>query len=456
MPGPRTAQGKPVRLLPVPLTATPAEIQALLKKNHYLYFKPGSYNIGQLEIKNWNEGVIWGAGRLTTNLNGSIIVSGSTNTTIGNVSIINNKTPKGEALISVSGSRKSQLNLMSMLASAGKDGIAIRLQSPGQFIIQGCQLTGNDIGLSIEHTKAEAVVFGGNMQANRVHMQQRQGHLAARALGLQMTKGDADIVLHTPSPLGYHLIEGLRSEGNNSANENEVLVQVPPTTAAVNVALRANGLGSMAHYADYNANGTLLLQENVNYPGAEDRQSIGVTVHSSGAAKVISIGNKYGLSYDAAPGPFAVSNHTAVQSIGDLWMLPNTTDYSKHFNEPITREAMQAAKKALPGGVSFYNTTDSAVLSLPDLSAYKVATCPRIANLAELMLNVKDFGAVPNDGKDDRVAIQRALDAAEKGGTYEPVYFPAGRYEVGEPLFLDHLAGGGFWGDGADRTVLVS
>ncbi|HET7896075.1 MAG TPA: glycosyl hydrolase family 28-related protein, partial [Flavisolibacter sp.] len=242
----------------------------------------------------------------------------------------------------------------------------------------------------------------------------------------------------------------------NSANENEVLVQVPPTTAAVNVALRANALGSMVHYADYNANGTLLLQENVNYPGPADKGSVGVTVHSPGVAKVISIGNKYGLCYDAAPGPFAVSNLTAVQSVGDLWMLPNTTDYSKHFNEPINREAMQVAGKAIPHSVTFLNTSDSVVMALPDLSSYQLATCPRIANLAELMLNVNDFGAVPNDGKDDRIAIQRALDAAEKGGVYEPVYFPAGKYELSEPLFLDHLAGGGFWGDGADRSILVS
>jgi hypothetical protein len=72
------------------------------------------------------------------------------------------------------------------------------------------------------------------------------------------------------------------------------------------------------------------------------------------------------------------------------------------------------------------------------------------------MLSVKDFGALPNDGKDDRGAIQKALDAAGKSGVHEPLYFPAGRYELSAPLFLDHLAGGGFWGDGADASVLAS
>src|SRR5215218_5629398 len=102
-PGPRTAQGKAVRLTPVPLTATPAEIQALLARNHYLYFKPGSYNIGNLRIDNWQSGLIWGAGRITTQLNGSITISGSKDVTIGNFNIINNKTASDSAVLDVAG-----------------------------------------------------------------------------------------------------------------------------------------------------------------------------------------------------------------------------------------------------------------------------------------------------------------------------------------------------------------
>lgn len=439
----------------VPPKATPAEIQAMLKKKQYLYFLPGTYNIGKLQLENWQGGLLWGAGRLTTTLVGSIVISGSRNVTIGNFNIINNK-PKGEAVLDVAGKRRNQITFLNLLASGNKDGIALRLQAPGQFMVQGCNLKSSDIGLSIAHPEAAAYLFGGNLQYNRIHIQQLQGHLDARAFGMQGNKGDADIVLHSPSPLGYHLIEGLRSEGNNDANPNEVLLKVPSTTQAVNVALRANALGSMLQYADYNASGTLLLLENVNYPGAADKRSVGVSVHSPGPSKLISLGNKYGLSYDAAPGPFEIGPTTTVQSAGDLWMLPNTTDYSKHFNEPITREAMQAAGKTVPRSVSFVAAADSASLAIPDFPLYKLATCPRIANLAELMLNVKDFGAVANDGKDDRAALQRALDAAEKGGIYEPLYFPAGKYELSEPLFLDHLAGGGFWGDGADKSILVS
>lgn len=455
--GPRTDRGKPVRLTPVPLNATPAEIQALLTRNHYLYFHPGTYNIGTLKINGWKDGLIWGAGRLSTVLNGSINIEGSKHLTVGNFSVTKSNAPQGDAIVAVTGKRQSQVDFLNILASGNKNGIAVQIQAPGKFIVQGCQLTANDIGLSIEHRQAEANVFGGNMQSNRIHIEQLQGHLDARAFGVQVNQGDADIVLHTPSPLGYHLVEAVRSEGNNSnAGRNEVLVKVPSTNAAVNVALRANTLGSMAHYADYNANGTLLLVENVNYLGAEDKRSTGVTVHSPGASNVISIGNKYGLSYDAAPGPFEVSPTTTVQSIGDLWMLPNTTDYSKSFNEPITTKTMQVAGKTVPQNVSFALSADSTSIRIPTFPLYKAATCPRIANLSELMLNVKDFGAVPNDGKDDGAAIKQALDAAEKGGAYEPLYFPAGKYELREPLFLDHLAGGGFWGEGTDRSVLVS
>lgn len=454
--GPRTAQGKPVRLTPVPLDASPAEIQALLDKQHNVYFKPGTYNIGTLRLNSWRHGLLWGAGRLTTNLNGSIVITGSRNITLGNFNLTNNSVTKGSAVLDVVGKNETGLSLLNTLVSASKEGTAIRLQAPGEFIIQGCNPKWSDVGISIEHSKAVVHVFGGNLQYNRIHIMQVQGHLDARAFGMQGNKGDADIVIQSPSPHGYHLIEGIRSEGNNGANGREMLLKVPPTNAAVNVALRANTLGSMLQYADYNANGTLLLAQNVNYPGPEDKRSVGITVGSTGATRVLSYGNKYGLSYDEAPGPFTISPTTTVLSLGDLWMLPNKTDYSKPFNEPITKEGLLKAGKVAPPQISFPTPAAAAATGIPLFPLYKAAACPRIANLSELMLNVRDFGALPNDGIDDNAAIQRALDAAEKSGVSAPLYFPAGSYELSAPLFLDHLAGGGFWGDGAEKSVLVS
>ncbi|HEV7330112.1 MAG TPA: glycosyl hydrolase family 28-related protein [Flavisolibacter sp.] len=454
--GPRKEQGKPVRLTPVPLNATPAEIQSLLDRYHNLYFGPGTYHIGTLRITNRQRSLIWGAGRLTTQLSGSIHINGSRDITLGNFSLINNSTPKGSAVMDVAGKKENKITFLNILVSGAKDGIAIRLGAGGEYTIQGCNPKGSDIGISITHSKAMVNVFGGNLQYNRVHIQQAEGHLDARAFGMQGAKGDADIVIRSPSPAGYHLIEGLRSEGSNGTNPGEVLLQVPPTQAAVNVVLRANTLGSMVHYADYNANGKLILLENVNYPGEDDKSSVGVKTGSRGKAVVLSYGNKYALSYDAAPGPFVVSPTTTVKSMGDLWMLPNKTDYKKSFNEPITGAALERAGKAWPKNISFLTAAEATAEGLPHFPLYKAVSLPRITNLGEIMLNVTNFGAIPGDGRDDRESIQRALDAAEKGGIYAPLFFPAGRYELNAPLFLDHLSGGGFWGEGADQTILVS
>ena len=453
--GPRKESAKPVRLTPVPLGATRAQVQALLDRKQDIYFGPGTYNIGTLQVKGWQKGLIWGAGRLTTNVVGSIRIEGSSNLVIGNFSIHQAGGTKGGTAIELRGAGKSDLTLMNTLVEGNGTTLGLHVGAAGTVLVQGCSFTGHDIGVSLDHGRASLNVFGGNMQTNRIHIQQLKGHLDARAFGVQIAGGGADFEIHSPSQQGYHLLEGIRSEGSNGAGKDEVLLRVPQTGAAVSIALRANTLGSMARYADYGAAGTLLLVENVNYLGSNDKSSVGVTVTSKGRARVLSIGNKYGLSYDAAPGPFVISATTTVQSIGDLWMLPNVEDYTRSFNEPITADRMGAAGKTVPAGLSFLAAEGAKKIELPDLPVYKLASAPRIANLGELMVNVKEFGAIPDDGKDDRQAIQKALDKAEKGA-YEPLYFPAGRYELGEPLFLDHLAGGGFWGDGESRSVLVS
>ncbi|MBB1284694.1 hypothetical protein HRH25_09950 [Flavisolibacter sp. BT320] len=452
--GPRQDQGKPVRLTPVSPTASSIQVQAMLDRGQDIYFGRGTYTIGTLRIKGGKSGLLWGAGRLTTVLQGSIIIEGTPSLTIGNFSLVNTQAPKGSSLIDIIGNVRTDITLMNTLISGNRESVGIRIKAPGNILIQGCNPKWADIGISIEHPKATVAIFGGNLQYNRIHIQQQKGHLDARAFGIQGTRGDADVVIQTPSPLNYHILEGIRSEGSNGGNPEEVFLQVPRTKAAVNVLLRANTLGSMVRYADYNANGKLVLLENVNYPGPEDKQSLGVKTGSFGNARVLSYGNKYGLSYDTAPGPFAVSASTTVQSMGDLWMLPNQTDYSKRFNEPITAAALENAGKKSPPNVLFRNNVVGE--RLPEGARYRVATLPRLANLAELMPSVTDYGAIPGDGKDDREAIQKAMAAAEKEGIAGALYFPTGIYELAEPLFLDHFAGGGFWGDGAEKTVLVS
>ncbi len=65
------------------------------------------------------------------------------------------------------------------------------------------------------------------------------------------------------------------------------------------------------------------------------------------------------------------------------------------------------------------------------------------------VLNVIDFGAVPNDDKDDTLAIQAALDKYPNGNRI--IYLPAGEYIVSDTL---RWAGGPHSGTNQKRTIL--
>ena len=55
----------------------------------------------------------------------------------------------------------------------------------------------------------------------------------------------------------------------------------------------------------------------------------------------------------------------------------------------------------------------------------------------KVSVTVADFGAIPDDGKDDTVAIQSAMDALTGGGT---VYVPKGVYTVGRLILRENVA----------------
>ncbi len=70
-------------------------------------------------------------------------------------------------------------------------------------------------------------------------------------------------------------------------------------------------------------------------------------------------------------------------------------------------------------------------------------------------VDVTDYGAIPNDGKDDTEAIQRAIvDATSKTGTVV-LHFPPGKFIVTQIIFIKRsnfvLQGSG---SGDDGTVL--
>jgi hypothetical protein len=75
----------------------------------------------------------------------------------------------------------------------------------------------------------------------------------------------------------------------------------------------------------------------------------------------------------------------------------------------------------------------------------------------DAVVNVKDYGAIPDDGKDDTQAIQKAI--TDNVGTGRTIYFPAGTYDLSDSLVAKNKDG--HWeahltmqGQGEDKTTL--
>ncbi|MEJ7766432.1 MAG: glycosyl hydrolase family 28-related protein [Chitinophagaceae bacterium] len=452
-----------VRLVAIRAGLTSQEIQTILNTERNVYFGPGTHMLGTLQISNRNQGIIWGAGRMTTTLVGRIVISGST-ITLGNLTFKNPDLVAGQALIDITGPT-SNISVVNVAAYAGTlfypDGInvalknggtAIRMRAPGDLTIQGTHFGASDLGLSIENALAHVTVLGGNFQANRLHILEMQGQMEVRAFGAQMAFGGADIEIRSASASGFHVIEGVRSEGNNNARLPEhTFLRVPLTSQAVNVAIRSTSLMGFNRYAEYNANGTLALIANANYP--QNTQVASIT--ANGSAKIISYGTHFGYSYDV--GPFQLGPQVSMVSTGDLWHLLNKDDYSRPFTEPLSVAAFQAAGKTVPAGLTFTAENGTATALIPIIPRFRTISFPVISNLSALMMNVINYGARPDDGVDDYAAIQKAItEATATNGISQPLFFPAGRYQLSQPLTLEHGSGGGFWGVGQDKTVLIS
>lgn len=189
-----------VRLVAIRAGLTPQEIQSILNTERNVYFGPGTHMLGTLQISNRNQGIIWGAGRMTTTLTGRIVISGCT-ITLGNLTFQNPDLVAGQALIDITGTT-SNISVVNVAAYAGtlfypdginvalkNGGIAIRMRAPGDLTIQGTHFGGSDLGLSVENALAHVTVLGGNFQANRLHILKLQGQMEVRAFGTQMAFG---------------------------------------------------------------------------------------------------------------------------------------------------------------------------------------------------------------------------------------------------------------------------
>ncbi len=80
----------------------------------------------------------------------------------------------------------------------------------------------------------------------------------------------------------------------------------------------------------------------------------------------------------------------------------------------------------------------------PTIARPPTTTTPR-SQPTGVIVNVTDFGAVPNDAKDDQDAIQRAIDSAPPGAT---VVFAPGAY-LHRDVIEVHTTGVTLWGYGA-------
>ncbi len=72
---------------------------------------------------------------------------------------------------------------------------------------------------------------------------------------------------------------------------------------------------------------------------------------------------------------------------------------------------------------------------------------PKPIGYNQALMNICDYGAIPNDGKDDTDAFKITLNAGES------VYVPPGVYEISESLFARSNT---LVGAGTDKTVIVA
>jgi hypothetical protein len=454
-----TSRETPVRVVSAAKYKT---IDEALARERYLYIPPGFHKIDKpIDIRGWRGGLIFGAGRLTTTL----VPTGKEpvlrfvdcrNVLIANLSIDPGPGPKeGEPMVELAGSEPLALTFAGVTIggglklvkgkqkSTGEGGrVGLHVAAPGKIYLQGCHFTTCTIGLQIANAGAAVTVLGGNFQSEQIHIRQTQGWLQARSIGFQRALADADIEIHSAYPGRPHLMEGCRSEGLDT------FLRVPNTKAAINVVLKANSL-SLRRVASYGGCGTLVVCGNNQNPVIA---KVGIEAPaSSGPCQIDSYGNYYGNGADAQ-NTFVLGPKVRASSIGDLWKAPAPEPKGKqHYNRVIDAAAYKEARRNVPAGLTFPRQVPSNPL-LRDVPHDEPVTLPPIANIDEMFANVKNHGVVGDGRTDDSEALARALKAEQ----YKPLFFPAGQYRLSKALFLDHWKGGTFWGEGPDKSVLVS
>jgi hypothetical protein len=149
------------------------------------------------------------------------------------------------------------------------------------------------------------------------------------------------------------------------------------------------------------------------------------------------LAGSYRLDVAGSPGrsfPFGVFDTNAVLDVAGLI---NSTNYNTSFYTSTQVDALLAGITNGGSGSGFPLTADGNLNSF-GLTNGSLVSASNVWDKS----NVRFWGAIPDDGLDDTVAIQNALDSVPVGDGYESlpvgslVYFPPGKYAVSDTLLV--------------------
>lgn len=296
----------------------------------------------------------------------------------------------------------------------------------------------NDTALLLNHPQAEMYLIGFGALFHDHHVHQKQGHLEIYGLSSAYHRVD-DVMIETPSPKGTHIIAAGRSEGTNGIAPTSRLLTVTSSSAPVNVVVKATNLGPTGSIQgpmiSYNAAGTLWLL------GSSGETYTNALVDGVAPnATIVALGNYI----QGGPNPPDIL--PIARSGATIFSNCNMFDY-----QTVSGDVTPPNRRFVNGCVADIGN----VPTVPSLNNGDIPKLNRpIINARRpngLLVSVTDYGAIPDDGNDDTAAIQSAINVVGP-----MLYFPAGTYNISQPLTITGVNGGLMAGAGSGVTRIVS
>lgn len=353
---------------------------------------------------------------------------------------------------------------------------SIEINGPGKWVIQGSHFDGIytepagknwvDNGILLNNDGASVFVVGGNFgHFDNAHIEQKKGHLEVYSASLQDHSGGstkADIIIRSasPHPSHAHIIAGVRSEGNRSANtfgSKLLYVPTPPLTAtedeaAVNVVLKSSHLQPPVRFAactetfapdvlaDYNASGSLWLL------GNQGNKNSSYLVTGNSAGKIYSAGNAL-LGCLNNDDFFDVTGGAEIHQKNDLF------NYRSPNNPLVTSGLVFRFIQEIVAPTEDPTWIDWSTAPIPFVPQnINAGTIPIIHRPAFTSAPSNDFLQNVCSVSPPTCDIQAALNAEDAR-----VYIPAGIYTITSPLVLtqhkEHT-GGLIAGAGKGQTII--